>query len=105
MDPAAIQDLFAQLGRVRTRRMFGGQGVYLGERIFAIEVGGEIYLKAAPEIADRFRRAGSRPFSYERAGKIATMGYWRLPDEAADDPETAAQWARLALAAAGAEST
>ena len=99
MDADAIRDLFAPLGPVDTRRMFGGHGIYLGGRNFALEIGGEIYIKAGGAIAGRFREAGSRPFSYARNGKVATMGYWTLPDAATDDPEEAARWARLSLAA------
>jgi DNA transformation protein len=99
VDADAIRDLFGALGAVDTRRMFGGHGIYLEGRIFALEIGGEIYIKAGEGIADRFRAAGSRPFSYARNGKIATMGYWTLPESAVDDPEEAARWARVSLAA------
>ena len=46
MDPESIQDLFHELGPVRIRRMFGGQGIYAGERMFALEARGALYLKA-----------------------------------------------------------
>ena len=97
MDADGIRDLFGPLGVVDTRRMFGGHGIYLNGRIFALEIGGEIYIKAGESIADRFRAAGSRPFSYARNGKTATMGYWTLPETAVDDPEEAARWARVSL--------
>jgi DNA transformation protein and related proteins len=80
--------------------MFGGQGVFLGERIFAVEAGGELYLKADRSTVKRFQAAGSRAFAYQRDGKVATMSYWRLPAEGADDPDEAARWGRLALEAA-----
>jgi DNA transformation protein len=101
VDAESIRDVFEVLGPVSTRRMFGGHGIYLDGRIFALEIGGEIYIKAGPDIAGRFSDAGSRPFSYTRNGKVATMGYWLLPDAATDDPEEAARWARLSLAAEG----
>ena len=37
MDAESIRDLFQELGPVRVRRMFGGQGIYAGERMFALE--------------------------------------------------------------------
>ena len=97
MDEEATQDLFAALGKVRTRRMFGGLGIYAGETMFAIAVGGEIFLKADAETARRFEAAGSRIFTYRRDGRTATMNYWRLPDDGLDDPDRAAAWGRLAL--------
>ena len=61
MDPDIIRDLFADLGAVRVRRMFGGQGIYLDELMFALEAGGELYLKADPETAGLFAKAGLGP--------------------------------------------
>ena len=97
-----IRDLFASLGPVRIRRMFGGQGIYRHDRMFALEVGGEIYLKVDAETRARFEAVGSRAFTYrDRNGRVATMSYWLLPSTAADDPAEAALWGRLALEAAG----
>ncbi len=101
MDSEAIRDLFASLGPVRTRRMFGGQGVYSGELMFALEIEGELFLKVDDASVPAFRSAGSRPFAYERDGRTTEMSYWRLPDEALDDPDEAARWGRLGLDAAG----
>jgi DNA transformation protein and related proteins len=81
--------------------MFGGQGVYCGERMFALEADGEIFLKADAESIPAFRAAGSRPFTYRKNGASATMSYWLLPDAALDDPDEAERWGRLALEAAG----
>jgi DNA transformation protein and related proteins len=100
MHADSISDLFSALGPVRIRRMFGGQGIYRDELMFALEADGELYLKADAETAGLFERAGSSPFTYRKDGKAATMSYWRLPDTALDDPDEAARWGRLALEAA-----
>jgi DNA transformation protein and related proteins len=100
VDPDTIRDLFAGLGPVRVRRMFGGQGVYLDELMFALEAGGELYLKADPETTGLFAKAGSSPFVYAKDGKPTPMSYWRLPDSAVDDPDEASRWGRLAVEAA-----
>ena len=100
MDSEAIRDLFASLGPVRTRRMFGGQGVYAGELMFALEIDGELYLKADDSSLSIFQAAGSRPFEYRRGERTTQMSYWRLPDAALDDLDEAARWGRLALEAA-----
>jgi DNA transformation protein len=100
VDAEAIQDLFQELGPVRVRRMFGGQGIYAGERMFALEAGGELYLKTDDHSVARFEAAGSRPFTYEKDGRASVMSYWRMPDEALDDPSEAARWGRMALEAA-----
>ena len=100
MDPEAIRDLFAGLGSVRVRRMFGGQGIYLDDLMFALEAGGELYLKADARSAGAFEKAGSKQFVYTKNGKPMPMSYWRLPDAALDDPDEASRWGRLAVEAA-----
>lgn len=101
MDEDEIRERFAGLGPVRSRRMFGGRGLYLEGRIFAIEIGGDIYLKTDATTRPLFQAAGSRPFVYERAGRRpATTSYWLLPEIALDDPDEAARWGRLAVEAA-----
>lgn len=103
MDQAAIEDVFAaapDLAPLRTRRMFGGLGVYSGGVMMALVAYGELYLKVDDETKPAFEAAGARPFVYESTGKRAVMSYWTLPDPARDDPEEAARWGRLALAAA-----
>jgi len=101
MDADAIRDVFQRIGPVQIRRMFGGQGIYSDGMMFALEAGGELYLKADEQTRDRFRDLGSRPFSYAgRDGRTATMSYWLMPESALDDPDEAAELARLALTAA-----
>ena len=81
--------------------MFGGQGLYAGERMFGLEAGGEIFLKIDDGNRPAFEAAGSRPFSYEKDGRRVAMSYWLIPDGAFDDPSEAARWGRLAIEAAG----
>jgi DNA transformation protein len=101
MDADAIRDVFRGIGPVQIRRMFGGQGIYRDGTMFALEAGGELYLKADGQTEDRFRILGSRPFAYTgRNGRTATMSYWLMPESALDDPDEAAELARLALTAA-----
>ncbi|GGK46765.1 TfoX/Sxy family protein [Salinarimonas ramus] len=103
MDQAAIEDLFAaapEIAPIRTRGMFGGHGVYAGEAMFGLVAYGELYLKVDDETRPAFEAAGARPFVYEAKGARSVMSYWTLPDAAQDDPDEAARFGRLALAAA-----
>ncbi|MFL5115740.1 MAG: TfoX/Sxy family protein [Microvirga sp.] len=100
MDADAIRDLFQGLGEVRIRRMFGGQGVFSDELMFALEAGGELYLKADETSVGAFRDAGSRQFFYMKEGRPMPLNFWTLPDQALDDPDEAAGWGRLAVDAA-----
>lgn len=102
MDDEAIRDLFSGLGPVSIRRMFGGKGIYHDGLIVALEVGGDILLKADAESAPDFAAAGSVQWVYEghmRKTPVA-MPYWSIPDEALDDPDEMVVWARRAYEAA-----
>lgn len=101
MDKADIEDMFAALGAVTIKRMFGGKGIYHGGRIVAIELRDEMLLKADAVSAPTFEAAGARQWRYEgKASKTVTMPYWSIPDDAFDDPDIMAHWVKLAYAAA-----
>ena len=51
-------ELFAPLGSIRTRAMFGGWGFYCDDLFFAIIADETLYLKADAETAARFEAAG-----------------------------------------------
>lgn len=93
-------ELFAELGAIRTKRMFGGAGVYADELFFALVVGDDLYIKADDDTEAAFRSAGSAQFTWESAKGPMAMRYWRLPDPALDDPDEALRWGRLGVEAA-----
>jgi DNA transformation protein and related proteins len=101
MDDSRIHDLFAAHGPVRLKKMFGGRSIYSAERIIAMEIGGEIFIKTDDENEALFRAADSSPFTYQhKDGKTVAMGYWRLPEAALDDPDELKRWAKIGEAAA-----
>ncbi len=97
---AHCAELLAPLGPVRIKRMFGGHGIYLDDLFVAIIAGETLYLKADDDTREHFRAAGCREFRYEAAGKVMTMGYWTVPEDAMEAPPMMEPWARLATAAA-----
>lgn len=95
-----LRDLLAPLGPLRARRMFGGWGLYCGERFFGLVVADRLYLKADAETEPAFRDAGCTPFVYQGRDRPVTLHYFSVPDEAFDDPDAMQPWARRALDAA-----
>jgi len=95
-----MHELLSPLGSIRTKRMFGGAGIYCDELFFALVIDDVLYLKVDDQNRADFEREGLEAFSYETGGKIATMSYYRAPDEAMDSPALMLPWARSALAAA-----
>ncbi|MEO1330258.1 MAG: TfoX/Sxy family protein [Pseudomonadota bacterium] len=103
LDAAIAQalELFDDLGPVRSRKMFGGAGLFLDGRIFGLVAFERIYLKADGALAEALAAEGAEQFAYEARGRTMRMGYWSLPEAALDDRDLAASWARRALAAQG----
>lgn len=94
-------ELFAPLGAIRVRAMFGGWGFYCDDLFFAIVADETLYLKADAESAGSFGAAGGEAFHYAgKDGRTETMNYWTVPGEALESPAEMLPWARLALAAA-----
>ena len=96
-----VAELFAGLGDIRCRPMFGGLGVYADDLFFALADDGAVYLKGDDANEDAYRGAGSAQFSFPgKDGALQLMRYWRLPDAAYDDPDEALRWGRLGMEAA-----
>jgi DNA transformation protein len=107
---AFVRELFAGVGPVTVRRMFGGAGGYADGVMFLLLDSDAIYIKANDEkIQAELKREGSEPFLWEpesgpRKGEKVSLGYWKLPDDALDDPDLATHWGRKALALAKAKA-
>ena len=56
MDADGLKELFKPFGAVTVRRMFGGHGVYAEGLCFAVESGGEVFLKVDAQSATGFFR-------------------------------------------------
>lgn len=93
-------DLLLPLGPVLYRRMFGGAGLFVDGRMFAILDGETLYLKADDTTRAAFEAAGFAPFVYSAKTRTITLPYHRMPDEILDDPDDLLGWARKAVAAA-----
>jgi DNA transformation protein and related proteins len=101
VDAADIEDLFAPAARVVVRRMFGGRGIFSGERMVGLESDGVVYLKVDGETEPAFVAAGCEAFSYgTKTGRTVTLPYRRLPEDAFEDPDAIRRWYGLAVAAA-----
>ena len=92
-------ELFEGLGPLSTRRMMGGLCLYRDGVIFALlRSDGSLWLKGAGAFAARITAEGWERWTHARAGRRPTaMPYWRLPDDALDDPDHACDLAREAL--------
>jgi DNA transformation protein and related proteins len=101
-DPNRFDDLFAPFGRIELRRMFGGEGIFVGQAMLGLIFDERIYLKTSEETRPAFIAEGAAPFRYtlKSDGAHRSLHYYELPDRLYDDPDELAGWARAALAAA-----
>ena len=100
MDAGGLKALFEPFGPVAVRRMFGGSGIYAKGLCFAIEAGGEVFLKTDALSQPEFSDAGSTPFVYVAKGKPRPTSYWSLPTAAHEDGDELRRWARAGFEAA-----
>ncbi len=104
-DPHRFDDLFAEFGPIRLRRMFGGEGIYAGDVMIGIVFGETIYFKTDAETRKPFLAEKCKPFSFQKGGETIATGWFALPDRLYDAPDELADWARAALLVAKASPT
>ena len=95
-----VLDLLAPLDPM-PRRMFSGVGLFHSGAMFALLVRDTMYLRVDDTTRERFERAGSAPFSYQRAEReVSLSAYYAVPEDLLDRQDELLQWARDAIATA-----
>ena len=101
MDDDLLRDLFRAFGPITVRRMFGGKAILADGAMIALVAFDTLFIKADEHTEARFRAAGSHPFAYRRQTRSVTVpSFWTLPEEALEDADMLAAWARLGHEAA-----
>ena len=95
-----LVELLQATGPVRTKRMFGGYGFFLGDLMFALVADNTLYLKADAETAGDFRERGLDAFTYIRQGKPCSLSYYQAPEETLESSTQMNVWASKAYGAA-----
>lgn len=98
MDEDYLRDLFEPVGPITVKRMFGGQGIYGPNGIFAIVAFDKLYVKGDDQSSPAYEAEGMARWVYEnpKTGRESAMPYWQVPDDALEDAEAMAPWAKLA---------
>lgn len=96
-----LQDLFAGLGSLEIRPMFGVGGLFCDGTMFAVIADERVFLKTDEMSRGNFLREAAAPFVYRvRNGDEIVTSYYELPACLFDDPDEALLWARRAYAIA-----
>jgi DNA transformation protein len=97
-----VLDQLSRAGlRVRARPMFGGFGIYAGDRFFALIADDTLYLKVDDSNRPDFEALGMKPFQPYGEGSEA-MKYYQAPADVLDEPEALRPWAEKSIAVAAA---
>jgi DNA transformation protein len=103
VSPSFRTFVLEQLGRVlpdlRARSMFGGVGLYSGERFFALIDDDTLYFKVDDTNRADFEARGLGPF---RPGgpDAEVMQYYEVPADLLEDADALRPWAERAIAVA-----
>jgi DNA transformation protein len=94
-------EMLVPLGPVKSRRMFGGSGLFADGLMFGLIANEVLYLKVDDQNQPAFEAEGMEPFTYEtKAGKRGVMSYWQAPERLFDEPDEFVSWARDAVSVA-----
>ncbi len=96
----SLHDVFAGLGSIQIRPMFGGHGVFHEGVMFALVADDVVYLKSDAGIAARAEADGLQAFRYRKGNREVVMSYHQAPEAIFEDPEFAAELGREAFAVA-----
>ena len=92
-----VLDQLSELPGVRAKAMFGAQGLYAGDKFFAILDEGRLFFKTDAASAKQYTAYGMGAFTYESRGKVRTMSYHEVPPDVLENPRELVIWARRAL--------
>lgn len=94
---AFVEDQIGRVEPVRSRPMFGGLGLYSGDRFFGVVDDDLVYFKVDDATRPRYVKRRMKPF--DPMGSPMN-GYWQVPPDIIEDADELASWVRDALAVA-----
>lgn len=95
-----LHEVFEHFGAIRSRKMFGGHGIYHNDLMFGLVADDELYLKTDKDNVHFFEELGLEAFEFHSDTKVIKMSYYAAPEDIFDDPEQARYWAEVAFDAA-----
>ena len=95
-----VEEQLAFLGRISTKSIFGGIGIFVDERLLGIVMEDKLYLHTDASNLRSYQDRGMPQFKpYPNAFDLTT-DHHQVPAEIVDDPVLLKQWGEQALAAA-----
>jgi DNA transformation protein len=97
-----VLEQLERLGRMSSRRMFGGVGLYCGDLFFGLIDDDTLYFKVNDDTRADYESRGMKPFRPYKDKPEVSMTYYTVPVDVLDDPEEIVTWARRSVAVAAA---
>lgn len=100
MDKAILKNTlktFDHFGKIKSRSMFGGFGVFCDDTMFALVVNEQLHLRASKENEDEFIALGMTPYSYTKRNFPVVTKYYVIPKAWWKQPEQLLAHAQKAL--------
>lgn len=98
---AYVADQMRRWAPVSSRRLFGGHGLYRGDRMFAFVARDMLYFRTDAVNRPDFEAAGMAPLRVGKSSQARiALSYHEVPADILEEPEQLAQWAERAFAAA-----
>jgi DNA transformation protein len=95
-----VEEQLAFLGRISTKSIFGGIGIFIDERLLGIVMDDKVYLHTDASNLRAYQERGMPQFKpYPNAFDLTT-DHHQVPPEIVDDAALLKQWGEQALAAA-----
>ena len=92
-------DMLSCIGKVGTKRFFGGTALLHGDTQFAFYIKDGLYFRVDDTNRGAFEAAGCKPFEYRQSsGKtVVVKAFYTLPEAALDDRREMCRLARGAI--------
>lgn len=97
-----VMDQLSALPGLRAKAMFGGRGLYCGDRFFGILDEGRLFFKVNDTTRAAYVEQGMEPFTYEQRGRTMTMNYYEVPPDVLENRMELSAWAARAIEVAAA---
>lgn len=95
-----ILNLMHSVGRVVSKRMFGGYGIFLDGLMFALISDNTLYFKTDNQTLTEFNERGLEAFSYTKKGKRCQLSYYQAPEDCLENTDDMTSWAEDAFSVA-----
>jgi len=92
-----VMDQLVALPGLRLRAMFGGHGLYQGDRFFGILMEGRLYFKTNAKSRPDYVKRGMSPFIYKKGRQIVSLNYFEVPPDVLENRDALVAWAERAI--------